>query len=282
MEDFTSEKNIEQKLRTYKWFIPFMTVLVAALLYWAICLCEIAFEKGYYWVVIPAGIFVHSFFIVVVHDGGHKAITRTKFDRFIMNLGSGVMLLPFYGELFRKYHLIHHANTNSEVDPLWPDFKKGMYSKARWFYILCELVPLAFTLVLIVSGKKKQSAKALKQPSVSIPYILLSILISLVVAYYTRPAVWFIVGTLLSVNVVKLFRHWCEHMGVDLNKETNTYWFPLGMGIGNHEAHHEFPHFSWLTMMIGLPYRKKDTNPFKVLYQILFMKSFSHYKEIKK
>jgi len=33
------------------------------------------------------------------------------------------------------------------------------------------------------------------------------------------------------------------------------------MGIGNHETHHHHAHLSWLTLSIGLMYRKRQTNP---------------------
>ena len=285
-EIFNSERNIEQKLRKQKALIPLVTLLMAAALCSGIGLCMQGFKNGFYWTVIPAGILLHSFFIVVVHDGAHKAITRTKFDRLIMNLGAGLMLLPFYAEPFRKYHLIHHAHTNSEQDPLWPDFKKKLYLEKRWLYLLCELIPLGFTFVVLLSGKQKETAssqnKPVNQPAINVSYILLTSLVSIVVYLLVQPPLWFIAGTLLSVNSVKLLRHWCEHMGTESGKESNTYWFPLGMGIGNHEAHHELPHYSWLTMMLGLYSRQKSTNPFKAAYLILFNRSFLHYRELKK
>jgi len=284
-KEFNLEIKIEKKLRAYPWIVPIACIVTAGLLFYGIYLCMLGFQQHYYWTIIPAGLMVHAFFIVTVHDGSHKAITRTKLDYLFMNLGASLMFLPFYGELFRKYHLIHHANTNSEIDPLWPDFKKSLYSKKRPLYILCELIPLAFTLILLLSGKKEYLKKSkryvVKQPSVRIPYMVLSFLISVALAWWTSPPLAFIVGTLLSVNIFKLLRHWCEHMGTEKEKESNTYWFPLGMGIGNHEAHHKFPHFSWLTMMIGLYFRKTDTNPFKALYGILFIKSFSYYKKVR-
>ncbi|MBI2270366.1 MAG: fatty acid desaturase [Bacteroidetes bacterium] len=285
LEKFNFEKQIEAELRKYKWIIPIATLFTAGLLLKGICICINGFRSAYYWTIIPAALMLHSFFIVVIHDGAHKAITRTKLDRFIMNIGAAFMLLPFYAEPFRKYHLFHHVNTNNDVDPLWPDFKKELYLKKRWLYILCELIPLIFTFILLLKGRKKNLGElkyhSSNQLSISIPFILFSTLISTAIIWYRLPPIGFILGTLFSVNIVKLLRHWCEHMGTKKNKESNTYWFPLGMGIGNHEAHHQYSHFSWITMMIGLYPRKKDTNPFKTLHGILFDKSFSHYNEIK-
>ncbi len=284
-DNFVFERTLEKKLRANKWLIPLAGFLMAGILFTGICLCMAAFKHQYYWVVIPAGFLVHAFFIVLVHDGAHKAITRTKADYFIMNAAAGLMLLPFYGELFRKYHLTHHAHTNALTDPLWPEYKKMLYQQKRWLYILCELVPLAFTLLLLWHNRaaktKKWTNQPAKSPPVRIPYIILSALISAILFWWAWPPVWFLAGTLLTINIITLLRHWCEHMGTTANKESNTYWFPLGMGIGNHEVHHCFPHFSWLTLMIGLYIRKTDTNPFKALTGILFNRSFSHYQPVK-
>src|SRR6185295_14504714 len=121
--NFHFELNLEDSLRKLPWLIPFISLGTGALLFTGIIICLNYFNKGIYWTIIPAGLLAHAFFIVIVHDGAHKSITRTKADRLIMNLGSAMMLLPFYGEPFRKFHLIHHGNTNTEVDPLWPPSK---------------------------------------------------------------------------------------------------------------------------------------------------------------
>ncbi len=279
---FENEQQIENRLRKHRWLIPVVTLFAAALLYAGMCWCLFGYRAGYHFVVIPAGILAHAFLIITVHDGAHKGITRGKFDYVIMNLGAALMLIPFYGEPFRKYHLTHHANTNTDVDPLWPGFKKEMYAERRWLYILCECVPLMFTLVLVLSGKKGKDGKAavaVKQPSIRVPYMAASIMISAVLIFFFRPPLGFVLGTLFVLNLMSVLRHWCEHMGTDTGKESNTFWFPLGMGIGNHEAHHQYPHFSWLTMMLGLFSRERDTDPVKSLIGLFTDKRHVHYGE---
>jgi len=281
-ENFDRELNLEKSFRKISWLIPTITIGVGLILYWAIAVCLQKFRAHQYWTIVPAAFLAHAFFIVIIHDGAHKAITKTKIDRVIMNLGSALMLLPFYGEYFRKYHLIHHANTNSEHDPLWQSNKKNLFENKRWFYILCECIPLLFTFYLVLRfNTKKRDANTIqpiKSPTVKIAYILLSTGLTTLIIRYSLPSIWFCLGTVFVLNFVSVWRHWCEHLGTDENQSSNTFWFPLGMGIGNHNTHHHFPHVSWLVLLIGLFYRKKSTTPFKTLKGVFFNTAFVHYK----
>ncbi len=155
-----------------------------------------------------------------------------------------------------------------------------MFERNRGLYILCSFVPFLFTIFLLASGEKKR--EAIRMPKVNISYIIFSVLVSAILIIWIMPPIWFVLGTIYFLNFVAVLRHWCEHIGEHTEKENNTFWFPLGMGIGNHEAHNHHPHFSWLTLAIGLFYRKKDTNPIKAFYVIAFDKTIEHYKEVSK
>lgn len=102
--------------------------------------------------------------------------------------------------------------------------------------------------------------------------------ISLLVIWLVQPSIWFVLGSFFVLNIGTTLLHWCEHLGTATDRESNTYWFPLGMGIGNHEAHHHHAHPSWVTLSIGLFYRKRQTNPLKALCGVLFDKDFAHYR----
>ena len=121
------ELTLEKKWRKTTWLIPTISLVTASGLIFLIGCCLYWFEQGHWWTVILAGLLAHSFFIVGVHDAAHKAITRTKLDRWILNISAGLLLLPFFGEAFRNSHLIHHGNSNSEHDPLWHDDKKYLF-----------------------------------------------------------------------------------------------------------------------------------------------------------
>lgn len=271
---------LERKMRKYPFLIPFISILTGGLLFAGILLSGFYFLEGFYWTFIPAGLMGHAFFIVIVHDGAHKGITRSKFDRYLMNLGCAVMFLPFYGEGFRKYHLIHHANTNSSVDPLWPKQKKNLYENHRWLYILCELIPLLYTAFLVFKQSTATANKNIKAkgPSINYFHILWAAIISIGMIYMIQPPIYFLLGTLLTLNIFSTLRHWCEHLGYDLKKTSNTFWFPLGMGIGNHDTHHEHPHISWIALFLGLFKRKKDTQVLRTVFGVFFKKSFHHYE----
>jgi fatty acid desaturase len=276
--NYKYELDLEKSLRKQKWLLPLITILTATTLYFLVVVCAHFFNLGQYWTIIPAAFLAHAFFIIILHDGSHKSITRTKADRFIMNLGASLMFLPFYGELFRKFHLIHHGNTNSNLDPLWPSAKTELYNNKRWFYVLCELVPILFSIYSIIMSKKENTTnKKVKGPKVELKYILMGSLISLAVILIFIPNIWFLLFTFLVLNFIGKIRHWCEHMGVDNSVESNTFSFPLGMGVGNHDTHHHSPHVSWFVLMIGLYNRKKNSSFLKAFTGVFFNKNFTHY-----
>ncbi|MDI1353276.1 MAG: fatty acid desaturase [bacterium] len=264
-------------MRSHKTLLYFSTFSMAAILYFGIALAMQSFRLGHYWVIFPAGLLAHSFFVITMHDGAHKSITKTKFDYFIMNFCAGLIILPLYTELFKKYHLLHHANTNTEDDPLWSDLKNKLFEEKRLLYAILQCLPFAFNLALILGYKEKKSDKS-KKVKVSIPYVILSFVVAGLVSYLTQPPLWFVLGTFTVMTSLGAIRYWGEHMGVHEGKESNTHWFPLGMGIGNHEVHHDYPGYSWLTLTIGLLFRKLNTDPFRSVYGMFFDKRYKHYR----
>jgi fatty acid desaturase len=265
----TVEQRAEVLLRRVTAVVPALTILAAAGLYTGVGACLRLYERGAWVVVVLSGLLVHAFVIVLVHDGSHRAITRRGADSVLMNVGAGLVLLPFYAELFRRYHLIHHAHTNEAVDPLWPPFKKRLYAEHRRLYMLAELLPFLFTVLLLVLGARRETARRVQGPRVRAGYLALSLSTAVATAWWTRPPLAFVLLTLLCANAWGATRHWCEHIGFDGTRESNTYRFPLGMGIGNHDAHHRHPGFSWISMAIGLATRPKDTGPLRAMWAML-------------
>lgn len=276
--DLTRETRIEIFLRRHVWLLWLVTLLTSSALYYGVYICFAAFNKAHYWTIIPAGLLAHSFFVITMHDGAHQAITRTKFDYFIMNFCSGLIILPMYTELFKKYHLLHHDHTNTEFDPLWSPEKNKLFEEQRSLYAFLQCLPFAFNLAILLKSQKEKHLDGIEKPKISWWYVGLSFLVAGVIIGLARPSVWFVLGTFTVMTTLGAIRYWGEHMGVAKGKESNTHWFPLGMGIGNHEAHHHEPQYSWLTNTIGLLFRKMDTNPIKSVYGIFFDKRFAHYK----
>jgi fatty acid desaturase len=235
------------------------------------------FDKGYYWSLIFSGLFAHAFFVITMHDGAHQSLSATKWDRFIMNTAAGLIILPLYTELFRKYHLLHHAHTNTELDPLWASNKKKLFEEHRLVYAFLQSLPFVLNLFMLLTRTKKEKQAYSFQPKVSLLFILWSFLVAGIVIYWVRPSVWFVLGTFAFMTSIGAVRYWGEHMGIEEGKASNTHWFPLGMGIGNHEAHHYYPELSWLSLTIGMWFRKKDTHPLKTVYRMFFDRRFRHY-----
>jgi fatty acid desaturase len=262
------EALVEARLRRMPVVVPAITLLTAGVLYAGIGLCLRAFEAGHGSVVVLSGLLVQAFGIILVHDGSHRSITRTGADAFIMNVGAGLVLLPFYAEPFRHYHLIHHAHANEAVDPLWPASKKNLYLKHRRLYMLATLVPFVFTLVALVSPAPRKPHESVKGPRLRSGPMLLSFAVALAMFWIVRPPLMFLALTALSLSYWGTLRHWCEHIGFSASKDSNTFFFPLGMGIGNHDVHHEHPSYSWISLAAGLMRRKKDTDPLRTVWSM--------------
>jgi fatty acid desaturase len=271
------EGRVEACLRRIPFAIPAITVLTAGLLYAAIGLCLRSFEVGYWSIAIVSGLLVQAFGIILVHDGSHRSITRTGADSVLMNVGAGLVLLPFYAEPFRRYHLIHHAHTNELVDPLWPASKKRLYLNHRRLYMLATLVPFLFTLVALFSPAPREAVKPVLGPPLRPGPMLLSFAVAFATFWFVRPPLMFLALTVLSLSYWGTLRHWCEHIGFGPDKDSNTFSFPLGMGIGNHEVHHEHPSYSWISLAVGLMRRPKDTNPLRTLWSMWWRPDFLPY-----
>lgn len=312
-QHYQKELQYEKSLRKIPFLIPLITFATSILLFLGIVFCyqqyiieshtifpliNSDFSRGAWWWTVIAGMLGHAIFIVLIHDGSHKAITRSKMDRFFMNLGSALMLLPVYAEPFRKYHLIHHGSTNTEVDPLWPDTKRNLYNNHRWFYVCCELIPLLFTLYLVVLSEKSKTteksenasaspansasaspAKKKNEPKLSMVNMIWATCVSVVWYWFLQPDLGFLLWTLLFMNAFSALRHWCEHLGYTHDLSSNTFWFPMGMGIGNHETHHHVPNISWFSLMLGLFSRKKTTSVLGTIWGVVFSKKFHHFSE---
>lgn len=268
------EPRIERALRQWVWLVPTITVGTSALLFALIALCERYFSAGHSWIVLVSGLLTHAVMVVGVHDGAHRAITKTTFDRYYCSIVAGLLFLPLYGEAFRRYHLLHHAHVNGPNDPLYLPSKAKLFEKNRIVYMILDVIPMLLGLVC----KQTQTAPDIKTPPIGIRYLLVGLVMSGIMYYFVRPSFVFI-----GLNVVSLYfwasiRDWCEHFGPDEHRVANAYFFPLGMGIGNHEAHHQWPHYSWITMELGLWKRKMDTNPLHAAIQMVTNPRFRHYK----
>ncbi|PJZ52327.1 fatty acid desaturase family protein [Leptospira adleri] len=259
------EKTFEKKLRKRRGLVLFASLLAAFGLYYGIFLLHQWFRSGFYFVLPLSGLFLHAWMILLVHEGAHRNLTRSSFDRWILNGASALVFLPFYGEPFRKIHLYHHAHTNQPDDPLWPEWKKNLFQSRRRLYVFVELLPLFSSVAAILFRergpilKKKQSPANFHSRIRSILFLCFSFSISILLYLEWNPNPWFIFGSFLFANVWGSLRHWCEHTGVRADLESNTFFFPLGMGIGNHETHHADPSLSWISLSLGLRRRIKTT-----------------------
>lgn len=267
------EPAIERTLRKTVWIVPFITVGTTAILFALLVACERYFSAGHTWILLVSGLLTHAVMVVGVHDGAHRAITKTSFDRLFCSVVAGLLILPLYGEAFRRYHLLHHAQVNGEHDPLYLPSKARLFEKNRIVYMILDVVPLLLAFVC----KQTRTAPDIKAPRMGLWFIAAGLVCSGLVLYFVKPSVVFIALNVVSLYTWASIRDWCEHFGTDERRVANAYFFPLGMGIGNHEAHHQWPHYSWIAMEVGLWKRKMDTNPIHAAIQMATNPRFRHY-----
>lgn len=272
------EKKWEARLREKSWLIPLITIVTVGILYsiWLACLW--AFEAGHWFALFLSPFLVHAQMIIMVHDGSHRAITKSSWDDWIMNLGGALFFIPFYGELFRYFHFLHHSHTNQELDPLWPHEKERLFNWNRQVFVISEMIPIASTVIALILGRSQRKQK-ISRPPYRINYgrIFISSLFSVGLALWLLPNFWFVLISVLGASLLAKVRNWCEHTGIG-NQESNTYWFPLGMGVGNHAAHHNQPQISWLSHMICLWNKPRETHPLKTLWRMFTDSNWKHYK----
>lgn len=278
-EVYARELKIDAFLRKYPLVLAIVTLIVAGGLYLGIYWSMGLFDKGHYWSIVLSGLFAHAFFVITMHDGAHQSLSTKPLDRFIMNTCSGLIILPLYTEMFRKYHLLHHAHTNTPLDPLWASNKKKLFDEHRLLYAFLQSLPFVLNFYMLATRTEKEKQAHPHQPTVNWYYVLWSFCVAACIVYMVQPSIWFVLGTFAFMTSIGAVRYWGEHMGIEENKDSNTHWFPLGMGIGNHEAHHYYPQISWLSLTIGMWFRKKDTHPLKTVYRMFFNSNFRHYGE---
>lgn len=267
------EPVIEKALRRFRWVVPLLTFATTGLCFGLIWACERFFVAGHVWIVVVSGLLTHALMVVAVHDGAHRAITKTSFDRLYCSLVAGLLLMPLYGEAFRRYHLLHHAQVNGEHDPLYLPAKAKLFEKNRIVYMVLDVIPFLLGIVC----NQTQTAPDVKAPPMGLKFVALGFGASGLVLYCLRPSLVFVGLNIVTLYVWASIRDWCEHFGTDEGRVANAYFFPLGMGIGNHEAHHEWPHYSWITMALGLWRRKIDTHPLRAAMQMATNPHFRHY-----
>lgn len=267
------EPPIECTLRKTVWLVPFITVGTTAIFFGLIWACDRYFSAGHTWILLVSGLLTHAVMVVGVHDGAHRAITKTSFDRFFCSVVAGLLILPLYGEAFRRYHLLHHAQVNGEHDPLYLPSKAKLFEKNRIVYMILDVVPLLLAFVC----KQTKTAPDIKAPPIGWRFIAVGFVCSGIVLYFVKPSLVFVALNVVSLYMWASIRDWCEHFGTDEHRVANAYFFPLGMGIGNHEAHHRWPHYSWIAMELGLWKRKMDTNPIHAAIQMATNPRFRHY-----
>ncbi|MFO0762582.1 MAG: fatty acid desaturase [Byssovorax sp.] len=261
------EPAIEQRLRRRPWLVPFLTAVTGLALYAALAACLFLYRAGHPSIIVLSGLLAHAIMVVWVHDGAHRSITRGPADRWIVSIAAGLLLMPLYGEAFRKYHLLHHKHTNTRHDPLFSPGKVRLFQRHRLVYMALDVIPMLLTFACPAELPEIPPGET-DHWRIERRYLCAGLIASGLVIALALPDLGFCAGTIVSLYAWATVRDWCEHFGPDPRGFANAYRFPLGMGIGNHGAHHDHPSLSWIAMALGLRERPKVTGPLRAAWRM--------------
>jgi len=215
---------------------------------------------------LGCGVLVHGLFILLVHEATHGNVFGGRADRWLGNAVMGALLLPFMAESYQAQHLVHHQRTNREGDTNWTPLRQRIWRRSRLLYALYELVPVLNNLDRLRERWPKERAQ-----------VLLSWAVAALTVVALRPGlVWWLL-VVVGLNTINTLRLWAEHYGAWRGRPSNTYWCPLGFGIGNHEVHHRKASVSAAALWLGLWFREKDGSVFTSPLRV-FAKGHGHFR----
>jgi fatty acid desaturase len=221
-------------------------------------------------VVVPLvlGVLVHGLFILMVHECTHGNVLGRPWDDWIGNAAIGMLLLPFLAERYQMVHRVHHQRANQAGDTNWTPFRQRLFRRSRWLYALYELLPIVNNLDRIRDevrpGKRSR--------------VLFAWLCAAATYAVFQPPLLHWVLVVLGVNTINALRLWVEHFGHYRGRVSNTYFCPLGFGIGNHEIHHRHPRIPALVLALGLALRRKDASVLTGVRDLLSDERYAHFR----
>jgi fatty acid desaturase len=219
-------------------------------------------------VPILLGLLVHGLFILIVHECTHGNMFGRPIDDWIGNGAMGLLLLPFLAGRYQTAHHLHHRRANRTGDTNWTPLRQRLFRRSRWLYALYEMIPVVNNLDRLRDevGTGRHSG----------------VLFAWICAFATyaifRPPLAYWLLVVIGLNTINALRLWVEHFGHYAGRVSNTYYCPLGFGIGNHEVHHRNPRVPALVLAIGLTLRSKDGSVFSGIGRLLFDGEYAHFR----
>ncbi len=267
------------EIRLMRWLQPWRRPLATAMLafflvgvslVWGLGAMLYADRPNGLMVAVPLllGVLVHGLFILIVHECTHGNVFGRTADDWVGNGAIGLLLMPFLAERYQMMHRLHHRRANQVGDTNWTPFRQRLFRRSRWLYALYELVPILNNLDRI----RDEVARGRRSG------VLFAWLCAVATYAIFRPTLAYWLLVMLGVNTINALRLWVEHFGHYAGRVSNTYYCPLGFGIGNHEVHHRYPRIPALVLAVGLALRRKDCSVFKGIGKLLFDEDYAHFR----
>jgi fatty acid desaturase len=219
-------------------------------------------------VPLALGVLVHGLFILMVHECTHGNVLGRRWDDWIGNAAIGMLLLPFLAERYQMVHRVHHQRANQAGDTNWTPFRQRLFRRSRWLYAMYELLPIVNNVDRIRDevrpGKRSR--------------VLFAWLCAAATYAVFQPSLLHWLLVVLGVNTINALRLWVEHFGHYRGRVSNTYFCPLGFGIGNHEIHHRHPRIPALVLALGLTLRRKDASVLTGVRDLLSDERYAHFR----
>ena len=269
------EERIDAALRRVQPLVVAFALLVLSAGVWLVWAAgprlAAAAAGGHPWLAIGTpfalAVVVHGVFILVVHEATHGNLLGRPADDWLGSIASGVLLLPFTAEVFQPVHRVHHFLTNRPGDTNWSPFRQRLFARSRLLYALYELVPVVNCLDRTRARYPRDRRR-----------VAAAWAAALATWAVLRPPFGYWLLVLVGLNLLTTLRFWIEHFVFASERSSNTYWFPLSFGIGNHEVHHQNPGISALALAIGLWFRAKSHLLPVAPLCVLFSSGYRHFR----
>jgi fatty acid desaturase len=214
------------------------------------------------------GVLVHGLFILMVHECTHGNVLARPWDDWIGNAAIGMLLLPFLAERYQMTHRLHHIRANQVGDTNWTPFRQRLFRRSRLLYAVYELIPVVNNLDRLRDevrpGKRSRT--------------LFAWLCAAATWAVCQPPLMYWILVVIGLNTINALRLWVEHFGHYQRRVSNTYFCPLGFGIGNHEIHHRHPRIPALVLAVCLALRRKDASVFTGVWKLLTDEHYAHFR----
>ncbi|RYE82365.1 MAG: fatty acid desaturase, partial [Methanosarcinales archaeon] len=263
---------------------------------WAFVLAQVGltiavsvYQPAWYWVLAIAyfagAVLDHSLW-VLIHDLTHNAVFESRFWNLAYHCIANLPHIFPSAISFKYYHAQHHAHLNEAyADPdlpgVWENKIFGTTPVGKTCWLAC------FAIIQSVRTLRYKPTLGGLEGWCAVNWVTqLSFNYAVYHFLGTTAFVYMLISSMFAIGLHPLGARWvAEHYAVRAPQETYSYYGSfnfLGMNIGYHNEHHDFPSIPWqllpeLKAMAPEFYNNlwHHTSYWRVLLDFIFCPSFT-------